>query len=436
MVDSGSAGRCREGPLPRPLSAPEGHGAPAPRRRRDQQDRPRRRSRGRGARRGVRAVHRPRRRRRPESTSGAVYERQGRHRDANWTCPARISAPCSTCWSPSHAPPRHTPGHPLQLLVTNLTANEYVGRMAVAGSGTARSGWASESRDPRGSGRHGGQRRAGRTVTLTGAVTALQTARESTGSTSRRAVPATSCRWPACRTSRSATRSRSLAIHDPAAPRRRSPDPPHESAVNTSPLAGREGRYVTSRQIKARLDARSWATSRSRSTRRVRRQPSRCAAGRTAAGGPHETDAARGLRAHGLAAGGDSARDARRAPGAIRAEHGRHPARLHRRGPGRAGGPEGPARADDDRCGWARPNGVRAAGSRADRLSRPAPDRHPRDGAAAPDRRGLRAVGRRGDPSNGRRAGHDRAAPRTRTGVQPPERAELSSGAASRSTRA
>src|SRR5262245_19167761 len=28
-------------------------------------------------------------------------------------------------------PPRHTPDHPLQLLVTNLTANDYVGRMAV-----------------------------------------------------------------------------------------------------------------------------------------------------------------------------------------------------------------------------------------------------------------------------------------------------------------
>src|SRR4029453_3283289 len=28
-------------------------------------------------------------------------------------------------------PPRHEPGHPLQLLVTNLSANDYVGRMAV-----------------------------------------------------------------------------------------------------------------------------------------------------------------------------------------------------------------------------------------------------------------------------------------------------------------
>src|SRR6186997_569095 len=28
-------------------------------------------------------------------------------------------------------PPQHEPGHPLQLLVTNLTANDYVGRMAV-----------------------------------------------------------------------------------------------------------------------------------------------------------------------------------------------------------------------------------------------------------------------------------------------------------------
>ena len=43
------------------------------------------------------------------------------------------------------------------------------------------------------------------------------------------------------------------------------------------------------------------------------------------------------------------------------------------------------------------------------RLSRPAPDRHARDGAAPPDRRGLRAVGRRGDPSDQRRPRRDRA---------------------------
>jgi GTP-binding protein len=42
-------------------------------------------------------------------------------------------------------PVRYEPGHPLQLLVTNLSANDYVGRMAVGASGTARSAWASGS---------------------------------------------------------------------------------------------------------------------------------------------------------------------------------------------------------------------------------------------------------------------------------------------------
>ena len=39
-------------------------------------------------------------------------------------------------------PPRHVPGHPLQLLVTNLSANDYVGRMAVGRirNGTIRMG--------------------------------------------------------------------------------------------------------------------------------------------------------------------------------------------------------------------------------------------------------------------------------------------------------
>ena len=60
-------------------------------------------------------------------------------------------------------------------------------------------------------------------------------------------------------------------------------------------------------------------------------------------------------------------------------------------------------------------------GPRADRLPRPAAHRHARDGAAAPDRRGLRAVGGRGDPPHERRAGQrpDRDVERLRA-VQPP----------------
>ena len=58
-------------------------------------------------------------------------------------------------------PPTYTPGHPLQLLVTNLSANDYVGRMAVGRiwNGTIRTGPADHGR-ARGGRRHGRDRRA------------------------------------------------------------------------------------------------------------------------------------------------------------------------------------------------------------------------------------------------------------------------------------
>ncbi len=58
-------------------------------------------------------------------------------------------------------PPTYTPDHPLQLLVTNLSANDYVGRMAVGRiwNGTIRVGPAHQRR-PRGGRRHRGDGRA------------------------------------------------------------------------------------------------------------------------------------------------------------------------------------------------------------------------------------------------------------------------------------
>ena len=69
-------------------------------------------------------------------------------------------------------PPTYVPDHPLQLLVTNLSANDYVGRMAVGRiwNGTIRMGQRitvvrEEADDTAGS------VEPGRTVTLTGTVT-------------------------------------------------------------------------------------------------------------------------------------------------------------------------------------------------------------------------------------------------------------------------
>src|SRR4051812_19246585 len=73
--------------------------------------------------------------------------------------------------------PTYTDGHPLQLLVTNLMANDYVGRMAVGRiwNGSIRLGQrvsvVREEADDT-----AGTIEPGRTVTLTGTVTSLQTA--------------------------------------------------------------------------------------------------------------------------------------------------------------------------------------------------------------------------------------------------------------------
>ena len=153
-------------------------------------------------------------------------------------------------------PPRHEPGHPLQLLVTNLTANEYVGRMAVGRirNGTIRMGQRitvvrEEADDTAGS------VEPGRIVTLTGSVTALQTAR----GIDRVDIPEAG---PGDIVSVAGLPEVTIGdtITEPGDPRplrRLDVDAPTlrmTFGVNTSPMSGREGKYVTSRQIKARLD--------------------------------------------------------------------------------------------------------------------------------------------------------------------------------------
>ncbi len=153
-------------------------------------------------------------------------------------------------------PPTFSPGHPLQLLVTNLSANEYVGRMAVGRiwNGSIRLGQRlvvvradEEASD--------GSIEPGRTTVLTGTVTSLQTAH---GIEQIEIGEATAGDIVSVAGLPDVTIGDTLT--DPADPRplpRLDVDAPTlrmTFGVNTSPLAGREGKFVTSRQIRARLD--------------------------------------------------------------------------------------------------------------------------------------------------------------------------------------
>src|SRR6187551_3820792 len=153
-------------------------------------------------------------------------------------------------------PPTYEENHPLQLLVTNLSANDYVGRMAVGRvrNGTIKIGQRvaivrEEAEDADGS------VEPGRTATMVAPVTALQTAKGIERVDIGEAGPGdivSVAGLPEVTIGDTLT--------DPADPRplpRLDVDAPTlrmTFGVNTSPLAGREGKYVTSRQIKARLE--------------------------------------------------------------------------------------------------------------------------------------------------------------------------------------
>jgi GTP-binding protein len=153
-------------------------------------------------------------------------------------------------------PPTHEEGHPLQLLVTNLSANDYVGRMAVGRirNGSIRLGQrvsvVREEEDDT-----AGSVQPGRTVTLQGTVTSLQTAHgiDRVDISEARAGDIVSVAGLPEVTIGD-------TITDPQDPRplpRLDVDAPTlrmTFGVNTSPLAGRDGKHLTSRQIKQRLD--------------------------------------------------------------------------------------------------------------------------------------------------------------------------------------
>ncbi len=157
---------------------------------------------------------------------------------------------------------QHTPaptfetGHPLQLLVTNLAANDYVGRMAVGRirQGKIRMGQRITVVREEAEGVDGSVE-PGRTVTLNGTVTSLTTARGIEQDDIREAGPGeivSVAGLPEV--------TIGDTITDPADPRplpRLELDEPTlrmTFGVNTSPLSGRDGNLLTSRQLKARLD--------------------------------------------------------------------------------------------------------------------------------------------------------------------------------------
>jgi GTP-binding protein len=153
-------------------------------------------------------------------------------------------------------PPTYEPDHPLQLLVTNLAANDYVGRMAVGRirNGSLRIGQRVSivREEPEGA---DGSVEPGRSVTLTGSVTSLQTARGIERVDIAEAGPGdivSVAGLPEVTIGDTLT--------DPSDPRplpRLDVDAPTlrmTFGVNTSPMAGREGTLLTSRQIRARLE--------------------------------------------------------------------------------------------------------------------------------------------------------------------------------------
>ena len=206
---------------------------------------------------GLRALHGPRRRRAPDRVPGRLHERQGRPpRPATWPSPGPTCGRSSTSSSRSRRRPSYAPGHPLQLLVTNLSANDYVGRMAVGRvvNGAIRVGQRisvvrEEPDDTAGS------IEPGRTVTLSGTVTSLQTAHGIERMDIEEAGPGDIVSVAGLPEVTIGDTLTDPATHGPL-PRIEVDEPTLRMTfgVNTSPLSGREGRYLTSRQLRARLE--------------------------------------------------------------------------------------------------------------------------------------------------------------------------------------
>ncbi|MFM8278810.1 MAG: GTP-binding protein, partial [Candidatus Limnocylindrus sp.] len=139
--------------------------------------------------------------------------------------------------------PMHEPGHPLQVLITNLAANDFVGRIAI---GRIRNGVV----------------RKGAKITIvrdSGNISGTVTSLTLPVGIERTEVPEAGP-GEIVGIAGIADAEIGETITDPADPRpleRLRVDPPTLQmtfGVNTSPIGGKEGKFLTSRQLKARLE--------------------------------------------------------------------------------------------------------------------------------------------------------------------------------------
>ncbi len=274
-----------------PLRAAQGARARPAADRRHQQDRPPRRAAAGGPERDLRPLHRPRRRRGAARLPGPLLQRPRGHLPAHGRRrPDETLEPLFEAILRDRAGRRATtPTAPLQILVTNLDYDDYVGRLAdrphLQRRACARRQDVSLCR--RDGSVDGGARSRRSTAT-----------RGCAASRSPRPARATSSRWPGSPSSTSARRSPTAS--DPRALPPIHVDEPTITMVfgiNTSPFVGPRG---TARHLaQAQGAARQGAAHQRLDPRRADRHAGRLqglGARRAAARHPHRDDAPRGLR--------------------------------------------------------------------------------------------------------------------------------------------
>ncbi len=353
--------------------------------RRDQQGRPRGRARGLGARSDVRSVRSPRRERQAarlpgDLRVGAQGLRVARSRRARRATCSRCSKRSSSNVPP---PPVEMEG-PLQLQVSSLDYSSYVGLLGIGrvSRGVVKRNMPVTARAAR-------RRRAQRPDH--GAVR-IRGARAQVDHRGRRGRHRRVQRHRG--SARSPTRSARAAKAEGLPPLQvDEPTITMTFQVNKSPFAGKEGKYLTSRQIRARLEQELLAQRRAARRGHGRRgQVSRLGPRRAASVGADREHAPRRLRARGVAAGGDRAVGRRRRAGAVGAAHGG----LRGAVPGRRddAARRAQGRADLDDARRPRPRAARVSDSRArpDRLPHRVPHRDGGHRPALPHLRRLRAA--------------------------------------------